>query len=136
MKIEEKDQFIRPVRLETSSLKYSEIISELKNVFLKQKDIDIDKFNKVIEASRYKAADFLEQHPTTYVCELLRTVLLFMQEEEKNIELKDKNSAIINKTINHIKDLFIDMSYENKTDAMYVFFAYILGMLEKLDISE
>lgn len=133
-KIEEKEQFIRPVKLDATPLSYSQIISELRNVFYAQRDIDKHLFNRVLENSRFKTNDFLEQNPVTYTCELLREILLHSIEQEKDEKIKIQNKRVANKSVDHIKDLFLNINYENKTETMYVFFAYILGMLESLDL--
>lgn len=134
MKIEEREQFVRPVKLQHTSLSYKEVLGELKSILLEQKDNDVREFKEFLEKSRYKNSDLLEQHPVTYLCELLRTILLEIQEEEEDLAVKRERIILINKTINHLKDIFIDVSFSRNNKIMYITFAYLLGILESVDI--
>lgn len=134
MKIEEREQFVRPVKLQHTSLSYKEVLEELKSILLEQKDNDVREFKEFLEKSRYKNSDLLDQHPVTYLCELLRTILLEIQEEEEDPAVKRERIILINKTINHLKDIFIDVSFSRNNKIMYITFAYLIGILESVDI--
>jgi len=133
---ESKEQFVRPVKLNPTPLSYEQIVQELKNIFSEQKDIDSHLFNTVLENSRFKTKGFLELNPVSYTCDLLREVLKSTFEDEQDPKLREYNLRLVDKSVNHIKDLFLNLSYDNKVKSMYVFFAYVLGMLENLDIKK
>lgn len=132
--IQEKEQFIKPVKLTSHPLSYSQILDQLRDVFQEQKDIDKHLFKEILEKSRFKTNNFLEQNPVTYCCELVKEVLIHIIEKEQDLKIRENNKKVAIKSIDYIKELFLNINYEYKKDTMYVFFAYVIGMLEALDL--
>lgn len=132
--VEEKEQFVKPVKLTSHPLSYSQVIDELRSIFQEQRDIDKHVFKEMLEKSRFKTSNFLEQNPVTYTCELLREILLHTLDQEQDKKVKELNKKIANKSVDYIKDIFLNINFEHKKETMYVFFAYVIGMLDNLDL--
>jgi F420-dependent methylenetetrahydromethanopterin dehydrogenase len=132
IKIDEKEQGLKPVKLEVKKVSYSEIIVQLKQYFLERKGLDKREFISAIELSKFHNADFFKVEPQTYAASLLKLVFDEILEEEKNVEKREYKKAVLTTMLNSLNEMFPEKS-KDKSKVFCIFAAYVIGIFELFD---
>lgn len=135
IEIKEKESSgVQPVKMHDFNLTFSEIIKELNYIFLDQKEVDKSVYNVTKERSIFKNGDIHSMHPLSYICDLMKVMLEEIIDQENDTSTKAFKKSVANKSLDNLKDMFLTTSVKDKTKCSYIFFAYVIGMLECLEL--